>query len=94
MTTNSKEWIQYSMATLMVVSGVILSFISFYTKDDVTEGVLWYMAQSLTFAGAIFGVNVYFRTKIGESEAKIKQYIEDNFPTPNKNKDNTQNNSS
>ena len=98
MTTNSKEWIQYSMATLMVVSGVILSFISFYTKDDVTEGVLWYMAQSLTFAGAIFGVNVYFRTKIGESEAKIKQYIEDNFPPPknipHKKQDSTQDNSS
>ena len=79
MTANSKEWIQYATATLMVVSGVVLSFISFFTKDDVTDGVLWYMAQALTFAGAIFGVNVYFRTKLGESETKIKQYIDENF---------------
>ena len=49
-------------ATVMKVSGVVLSFISFFTKGDVTDGVLWYMAQGLTFAGAIFGVSVYFKT--------------------------------
>ncbi len=75
MTANSKEWIQYMTATLMVVSGVVLSFISFFTKGDVTDGVLWYMAQGLTFAGAIFGVSVYFKTKLGESEHRIKEFI-------------------
>ena len=55
MTANSKEWIQYSTAALMVVSGVVLSFISFFTKGDVTDGVLWYMAQGLTFAGQCSG---------------------------------------
>ena len=79
MTTNSKEWIQYMTATLMVVSGVVLSFISFFTKGDVTDGVLWYMAQGLTFAGAIFGVSVYFKTKLGESENRIREYINDKF---------------
>ena len=66
-------------ATLMVVSGVVLSFISFFTKGDVTDGVLWYMAQGLTFAGAIFGVSVYFKTKLGESENRIREYINDKF---------------
>ena len=75
MTINAKEWIQYSTAALMVVSGVVLSFISFFTKGDVTDGVLWYMAQGLTFAGAIFGVSVYFKTKLGESENRIKQFF-------------------
>jgi len=75
MTTNSKEWIQYSSAAIMVISGVVLSFISFFTKGDVTDGVLWYMAQGLTFAGAIFGVSVYFKTKLGESEYRIKEFI-------------------
>lgn len=90
MTTNGKEWIQYSTATLMVVSGVVLSFISFFTKGDVTDGVLWYMAQGLTFllwqaslwaerAGAIFGVSVYFKTKLGESENRIREFINDKF---------------
>lgn len=75
MTANSKEWIQYCTAALMVVSGVVLSFIFFFTKGDVTDGVLWYMAQGLTFAGAIFGVSVYFKTKLGESEYRIKEFL-------------------
>lgn len=85
MSTNSKEWIQYMTATLMVVSGVVLSFISFFTKGDVTDGVLWYMAQGLTFAGAIFGVSVYFKTKLGESEHRIKQYLNDQLSSHEKN---------
>lgn len=32
MTTNSKEWIQYSTASLMIVSGVVLTFISFFVN--------------------------------------------------------------
>lgn len=59
----------------MVVSGVILSFISFFVNGDVTEGVLWYMAQALTFAGGVFGVSIYFKTKLGESEHRIREYL-------------------
>lgn len=77
MTTHSKEWVQYGSAVLMVVSGVTLTFISFFLKDEVTDGVLWYMAQALTFAGGVFGVNIYFRTKIGESENRMKEYVEE-----------------
>ena len=83
MTAHSKEWIQYSTAALMVVSGVVLSFISFFTKGDVTDGVLWYMAQGLTFAGAIFGVSVYFKTKLGETENRIKEFINKQIRTDN-----------
>ena len=75
MTPQSKELIQYGTATLMVVSGVILSFISFFVNGDVTEGVLWYMAQALTFAGGVFGVSIYFKTKLGESEHRIREYL-------------------
>ena len=76
MTTNTKEWIQYGTAAAMVVSGIVLTFICFFMKGDVTEGVLWYMAQALTFAGGIFGVSIYFRTKLGESETKLKEYFD------------------
>ena len=75
MKTSSKELIQYGTASLMVVSGVILSFISFFINGDVTEGVLWYMAQALTFAGGVFGVSIYFKTKLGESEHRIREYL-------------------
>lgn len=76
MTTNSKEWIQYSTATLMIVSGIVLSFISFFVNGDITDGVLWYMAQALTYAGGIFGVSIYFKTKLGQSVTQIEDLID------------------
>ena len=79
MTTNTKEWIQYSTATLMIVSGVVLTFISFFLKGDVTDGVLWYMAQALTYAGAIFGVSIYFKPKLGQSVNAIEDLIDRKF---------------
>ena len=79
MTTNSKEWIQYLTASLMIVSGVVLTFISFFVNGDVTEGVLWYMAQALTYAGGIFGVSIYFKTKLGQSVTQIEDLIDRKF---------------
>lgn len=79
MTTNSKEWIQYSTATLMIVSGIVLSFISFFVNGDITDGVLWYMAQALTYAGGIFGVSIYFKTKLGQSVTQIEDLIDRKF---------------
>ena len=79
MSTNTKEWIQYSTASAMIVSGIVLSFISFFVNGDITEGVLWYMAQALTYAGGIFGVSIYFKTKLGQSITQIEDLIDRKF---------------
>ena len=77
MTSNQKEWIQHSTAMLMIVSGVVLAFLSFFLNNyDIADGVLWYIAQALTYAGAIFGVSVYFKTKLGEAENRFREYVE------------------
>jgi Na+/melibiose symporter-like transporter len=73
---NTKEWIQYGSAIAMIASGVVLAFVSFFTKNDVTEGVLLYLAQALTFAGGVFGLNIYFRTKLGVAETSVREYID------------------
>lgn len=79
MSTNTKEWIQYSTASAMIVSGIVLSFISFFVNGDITDGVLWYMAQALTYAGGIFGVSIYFKTKLGQSVTQIEDLIDRKF---------------
>ena len=62
----------------MIVSGIILAFLSFFKNDgDISEGVLWYVAQALTYAGGIFGVSIYFKTKLGDFESRTKREIED-----------------
>lgn len=73
-----KEWVQYGSAIAMIVSGIILAFLSFFKNNgNISEGVLWYVAQALTYAGGIFGVSIYFKTKLGDFESRTKREIID-----------------
>ena len=59
MTPNVREGLQYGTAIGMVVSGIILAFLSFFLNNYVvSDGVLWYISQALVYAGAICGGNV------------------------------------
>lgn len=72
----------------MIVSGIILAFMSFFRNDgNISEGVLWYVAQALTYAGGIFGVSIYFKTKLGDFESRTKQEIVDAIRTAEKRND-------
>ena len=37
------------------------------------------MAQALTYAGGIFGVSIYFKTKLGQSVTQIEDLIDRKF---------------
>ena len=73
MRANTKDWIQYGSAIAMIGSGITLTFMSFCLTDDhnITDGVLWYVAQALTFAGGVFGISLYVKTKVGEVKSEI-----------------------
>ena len=73
MRTNTKDWIQYSTAVAMVLSGIVLAFLSFMLTDDhnITDGVLWYIAQALAYSGGIFGISLYVKSKVGEVKSEI-----------------------
>jgi len=60
MQRNTKEWIQYGSAIAVLLLAIILVYISYFTSQarDVTDNVLWYFAQSLMYAGSIFGVAI------------------------------------
>ena len=80
MQQNTKEWIQYGSAIGMIVSGIILAFLSFFLNGyDIADGVLWYIAQALIYAGGIFGVSIYFKTKLGEFESKAREELKEYF---------------
>lgn len=76
MKANTKEWIQYGSAISMVLSGIVLAFLSFFFNNyDIKDGVLWYISQALIYAGGIFGVSIYFKTRLGEFEHRTKHEI-------------------
>lgn len=74
MQKNTKDWIQYGSAIAMLTSGVVLTFLSFFLNDyDVNDGVLWYVGQTLVYAGSIFGVTVYVNSKVDEKLLNRKE---------------------
>ena len=73
---NTRGWIQYGSAIAMILSGIVLAFFSFFWNNGtIAESVLWYMAQALTYAGGIFGVSIYFKTKLGDFESRTRKEI-------------------
>lgn len=58
-------------ATSLVFSSITLAFFSFFTLDDIVEGVLIYIAQCLLFAGSVAGLPVVFH--ISEVFRKSRQ---------------------
>lgn len=78
MKPNTKEWIQYGSAIVMIGSGVVLTFLCFFLNHyNINDSVLWYVAQALVYAGSVFGISMYIRTKMGTVTNDIKQYVDD-----------------
>lgn len=70
-TLGIKEQIQYTTAIVLIISGIIIAFLSFFLNAfNITDGVLIYIAQAFIMAGGIFGISLYFKSKIGEFESK------------------------
>lgn len=66
-----KEQIQYTTAIVLVISGILIAFLSFFLNAfNIQDGVLIYIAQAFIMAGGIFGISLYFKSKIGEFESK------------------------
>lgn len=73
MQRNTKEWIQYGSAIVLLASGIVMAFLSFFLNEgEVKDSVLWYVSQTLVYAGSIFGVGIYIQSKWGD----VKGYVD------------------
>ena len=54
MQRNTKDWIHYSSAGIVLIAGIVLVYISFFMSHDVTSNVLWYFGQSLVYVATVF----------------------------------------
>lgn len=76
---NTKEWIQYGSAVVVLIFAIVLVYISYFTSktQDVTDNVLWYFAQSLMYAGSIFGVAIAIDAKFENIKNKFLNHNRD-----------------
>lgn len=72
-----KDQIQYITAVILILSGVIIAFLSFFLNSfNIATGVLIYIAQAFVAGGSIFGVSIYFKTKLGEFKSDAVEEIQ------------------
>ena len=72
MKRHHKDLVQYSTATMSIISGITLAFLSFFLNQrNIEDSILWYIAQTFVYAGSIFGVSAYVNTKVGEIRAML-----------------------
>lgn len=72
-----KDKIQYIMAIVLIASGIIMAFLSFFLNAyTIAGGTLIYISQCFIMAGGIFGISVYFRNKLGEFQSSAADKIE------------------
>ena len=59
----------------MVASAILLAFLAFFITSTIASGVLWYISEALVYAGSIFGISIYFKTKLGDFESRAKERL-------------------
>lgn len=75
-----KDRTQYIMAVLLIISGIVAAFVCIlFNAFNISTGVLIYIAQAFITAGGIFGVSIYFKSKLGEFDSRQSKEISDSI---------------
>ncbi len=77
-TVETKEIVQYIVATLMLLFGIMLTGWGFLVPPlgEISNGVLIVLGQTLTFAGAVFGINLHYSNELDRFKQEIRQRYE------------------
>ena len=75
MTREHRVNIQYISAVGMLISGVALSVAGFVVSPlgEISDSVLWFTAQTMIYAGSVFGVSVYVNDKFRSITDKLNK---------------------
>ena len=73
---NIKEKLAITSACIGFIAGWTLTGIAAFVPLLLSEqGVLWILAQSLTYASAVFGVSMYFNAESRQMKRDLKHYF-------------------
>jgi len=75
---NVKDKISYIVAFILIASGIIIAFLSFFLNAyNIATGVLLYIAQAFMIGGGLVGASVYFRSKWLEFNTNAQKEIDE-----------------
>lgn len=75
MTKERRTDVQIWSAVLMLIFGAGLTIAGFIVPPvgEISDSVLWVLAQSLIYAGSALGINVYMQSKFNDIRAEMKK---------------------
>lgn len=76
-----RDLISYATAVLLIISGIVLSFFSFFILHLIENSILGFLSLGITFAGAVFGITQILKEKfeaykISTNKAIVKKLKE------------------
>ena len=76
-----RDLVSYATAVLLIISGVVLAFFSFFILHLIENSILGFLSLGITFAGAVFGITQILKEKfeaykISTNKAIIKKLKE------------------
>ncbi|VTY04856.1 Uncharacterised protein [Prevotella melaninogenica] len=76
-----RDLVSYMTAVLLIISGVVLAFFSFFILHLIENSILGFLSLGITFAGAVFGITQILKEKfeaykISTNKAIIKKLNE------------------
>lgn len=76
---STKLTIQVIMSMVLIIVGVILLFLGFYTSPvgQIHDSVLIAYGEVSTFAGALLGVDYTYKYKIFKAGGRLEEYEEE-----------------
>ena len=73
---NIKEKLAITSACIGFMAGWTLTGVAAFVPLLLSEqGILWILAQSLTYASAVFGVSMYFNAETRQMKRDLKHYF-------------------
>ena len=70
-----KDLVSYLIACIMVLSGIVLAYFSFFILHLIENSILGFISLGITFAGAIFGITQILRDKFKAYEVSTNKAI-------------------
>lgn len=76
-----RDLVSYLTAVLLIISGIVLSFFSFFILHLIENSILGFLSLGITFAGAVFGITQILKEKfeaykISTNKAIVKKLKE------------------
>lgn len=77
MKQNTKDWIHYTSAMVLIASAIAMGFVSFLMTLEIGAGPLTYIGETLSAALALFGISVFMVNRFGQLRHELHTELEE-----------------